>query len=140
VTETLEVREPRAETASRWAERARTEARLCACGCRAQVEVKARHRAKSKGVPRYVPGHHPNLLRQMYLHVKEAELLTTGQVCRRLGISASTYHRLEAVGIFAAPARWGKWPRPEMRVFRASDVATMRARMRAARRPGPSGA
>ncbi len=125
MTEILEVREPRAETAEQWAARGRTEAPLCGCGCGTLVELKARHRAPTKGVPRYVPGHHPNPLRQMYLQIEERTLLTTAQVCRRLGISESSYHRFEAAGVFPAPSRWGKWPRPEMRVFTAATARAL---------------
>jgi predicted DNA-binding transcriptional regulator AlpA len=126
VSETLEVTEPRAETASGWAARVQGEAPSCACGCGARVTVKPQHRAVSNGLPRYVSGHHPNPLRLMYVHIEEGGLLTTGEVCARLGISESGYHRLEASGVFPSPRRWGKWPRPKMRIFSAQEVKRLR--------------
>jgi|HubBroStandDraft_5_1064220.scaffolds.fasta_scaffold158986_3 predicted DNA-binding transcriptional regulator AlpA len=125
VTETLEVRESRAETASRWAARVRTEAPSCGCGCGTRVEVKPQHRAPTNGVPRYLPGHHPNPLRRMYTYIEEEGLLTTGEVCERLGISESSYHRFEASGVFPPSRRWGKWPRPAMRVFSSAAARAL---------------
>jgi predicted DNA-binding transcriptional regulator AlpA len=125
VTETLEVREPRAETSRRWAERTQAKAPLCACGCGTQVEVKPKHRARTKGLPRYVQGHHPNPLRRLYLYIEEEGLFTTGEVCAHLCISQSSYHRLETAGVFPPPRRWGKWPRSKMRVFTRAEVRSL---------------
>src|SRR5262245_46923854 len=64
VMKTLEVHEPRAERGSGWATRVQPEAPLCVCGCGERVTLRAQHR--SKGVPRYVHGHHPNPIRRGY--------------------------------------------------------------------------
>ncbi len=66
----------------------------------------------------------------MYASIKEEGLLTTGDVCRKLGISQTGYHRLEAAGFFPEPKRWGKWPRPGMRVFTPAEVGTLRRVLR----------
>jgi hypothetical protein len=136
VSETLEVHEPRAETRSRWADRVAPAAALCACGCGERIKIRPQHRCPSKGVPRYVQGHHPNPLRALYAYIKEEGLLTTGEVCEQLGISESSYHRLEASGVFPSPRRWGKWPRPKMRVFTQADAERLR-RLRRAYPRGP---
>ena len=56
-------------------------------------------------------------------------LLLTRDVCRKLRISQSQYHRLEAAGVFPQPKRWGRAPRPGMRVFAPGDVALLRHRL-----------
>jgi hypothetical protein len=62
----------------------------------------------------------------MYAQIDDAGLLTTGEVCRRLGISESGYHRLEAAGVFPKPLRLGRAPRPAMRVFKLAQLAHLR--------------
>jgi len=103
---------------------------LCACGCGEQVQLKPQYRCPTKGVPRYVLGHHPNPLRRFYAAVRAQGLLLTCDVCRKLRISETQYHRLETAGVFPQPRRWGKPPRLRMRVFAPGDVVRMRAVMR----------
>jgi len=57
---------PRAETGSRWTYRLQPMAPLCACGCGEQIQLKPQHRCPTKGIPRYIRGHHPNPLRRLY--------------------------------------------------------------------------
>jgi hypothetical protein len=113
---------PRAETGSRWTHRLQAMAPLCACGCGGQIQLKPQHRCPTKGIPRYIQGHHPNPLRRFYAVVRAQGLLLTRDVCRKLRISETQYHRLEAAGVFPQPRRWGRLPRPRMRVFAPGDV------------------
>jgi hypothetical protein len=62
----------------------------------------------------------------MYAAVRKAGLLTTGEVCQALGISETSYHRLEAAGVFPEPKRWRKPPRPDMRVFSPTGLAALK--------------
>jgi hypothetical protein len=103
---------------------------LCACGCGEQIQLKPQHRCPTKGIPRYIQGHHPNPLRRFYAAVRARGLLLTRDVCRKLRISETQYHRLEAAGVFPEPQRWGRLPRRRMRVFASGDVAKLRAALR----------
>jgi hypothetical protein len=102
----------------------------CACGCGEQIQLKPQHRCATKGIPRYIQGHHPNPVRRFYAAVHAQGLLLTGDVCRTLQISEKQYHRLEAAGVFPQPRRWGSLPRPGMRVFAPDDVTKLRAVLR----------
>jgi hypothetical protein len=118
VSETLEVQEPRAETRSEWADRLKKVAYVCTCGCGTTLRIRPEHRSPSVGIPRFVRGHQQNPLAVLYSAVRSKGLLLMGEVCRRLGISPSTYWRLESGGAFPKAERWGRQPRPDMRVFR----------------------
>jgi hypothetical protein len=128
--EIIGLRGARAETGSRWTYRLQSMAPLCACGCGEQIQLKPRHRCPTKGVPRYIQGHHPNPLRRFYSIVRAQGLLLTRDICRKLRISETQYHRLEAAGVFPQPRRWGCLPRPGMRVFAPANVARLRAALR----------
>src|SRR5208283_4810026 len=121
------IRVPRAETGSRWTYRLQPMAPLCACGCGEQIQLKPQHRCPTEGIPRYIHGHHPNPLRRFYAAVRAQGLLLTRDVCRKLRISQTQYHRLEAAGVLPQPRRWGHLPRPGMRVFAPEDVPSLRA-------------
>ena len=54
--EILAVRAARAETRDAWA--LRVAAPTCACGCGGKIEVIPAH--GTKGMPKYIHGHHPN--------------------------------------------------------------------------------
>jgi len=103
---------------------------VCACGCGEQIQLKPQHRCPTEGMPRYIHGHHPNPLRRFCAVVRAQGLLLTRDVCRKLRISETQYHRLEAAGVFPQPRRWGKPPRLRMRVFAPGDVAGLRAVLR----------
>jgi hypothetical protein len=125
--EIIDVHEPRAETGSQWAARLQRGAPLCACGCGEQITLRPQHRAPTKGIPRFLQGHHPNPLRILHAAVHAKKLLLTGDVCKKLGISESHYHRLEKYGVFPCPRRWGRLPRPRLRVFTPEDLSRLRA-------------
>jgi len=60
--------------------------------------AQTQHRCPTKGIPRYIRGHHPNPLRRLYAAVRAQGLLLTREVCRKLRISETQYHRLERQG------------------------------------------
>jgi hypothetical protein len=130
-TEILEVRLPRAETGSRWAERITMSAGgspECACGCGELIEVKPQHR--SKGLPRYRPGHHPNPIRRAYeaLHAKGFMML--GDVCEKLGVGQTTLRRYEATGVLPPIERRDVLNGRTVRVFTARDLKRLRNALR----------
>jgi predicted DNA-binding transcriptional regulator AlpA len=51
-------------------------------------------------------GHQPNPLQGLYTCVRTEGLLLIGETCRRLGISPSTYWRLESDGTSPKAERW----------------------------------
>jgi hypothetical protein len=115
---------------SGWTIRVTQAAPFCLCGCQKRIKVLPQHHAPSKGFPRYIPGHHPNPLRKLYAAVRAEGLLLTGDICRRLRISQSQYCRLEKHGVFPSSKRWGRAPRPRMRVFTPELVGVLRTALR----------
>jgi hypothetical protein len=95
---------------------------LCGCGCGTALKIRPEHRSPSVGIPRFVRGHQPNPLHDLYASVRADGLSLMAEVCRRLGISPSTNCRLESDGTFPKPERWGRQPRPDMRVFRPEPL------------------
>jgi hypothetical protein len=75
-------------------------------------------------------GQHPNPLRRFYAAVRVWGLLPTGDVCQKLRISETQYHRLESAWVFPEPRWWGRLPRLRMRVFEPGHVARLRSAMR----------
>jgi hypothetical protein len=132
--EIVDVHEPRAETGSQWAARLQPDAPFCACGCGEQIRLRPQHRCPTKGTPRFIQGHHPNPLRLLHAAVHAKKLLLTGDVCKKLRISESRYHRLEKCGVFPSPTRWRRPPRPRLRVFTPEDVDRLRTALRKWRR------
>jgi len=66
------------------------------------------------GLPRYIHSHHPNPLQRFCAVVRAQGFLLTRDVCRKLRIPETQYHRLEAAGVFTQPRRWGRLPRPRI--------------------------
>ena len=130
ITEIIEIREPRAETASGWAARLQAQASLCGCGCGEQIRLRPDHRAPTRGIPRFLQGHHSNPLRRLHAAIHAKGLLLTGEICKELGISETQYHRLEKAGVFRSPERWGLRPLPRLRVFTPDHVRALRAALR----------
>ena len=95
--------------------------------CRERIKIRPQHRAPSKGIPRYIQGHHPNPFRRLHGAVRARELLLTGDICRKLRIFETQYHRLEAAEILPKPQRWGLAPRPRMRVFKPGSATCVSA-------------
>jgi hypothetical protein len=125
--ETLEMLEPRAETRSGWAERLNlcdSGPPPCACGCGGKVAVRAQHR--TKGVPRYIHGHHPNPVRRAYAKVRAQGYVMVGEACRELGIGETTFRRFEAKGIVAQAQRIVLMPGRLIRVLTKADLRAAR--------------
>jgi transcriptional regulator with XRE-family HTH domain len=134
-SEILEMRGPRAESLSRWAERmnARAEGRVvCSCGCGEPIEVLPSHH--SKGVPRYRPGHHPNPITRAYSTLREERLMTIREVCRNLGVGQTTLRRYEAEGWLPPLRRRELLHGRSIRVFTDEDLHLLRRALEEKRR------
>ena len=135
-SEILEIRLPRAESGSRWAERIASAAGgppSCACGCGEKIEVKPKHRYA--GLPRYRPGHHPNPIRRAYEALRAQGFMMLGEVCVRLGIGQTTLRRYEAAGLLPPIVRRDVLNGRTVRVFTAEDLKWLRNRLRKRERP-----
>jgi hypothetical protein len=108
---------------------------LCDCGCGTALKIRPEHRSPSVGIPRFVRGHQPNPLHGLYARVHAERLLLMRDACNRLGISPSTYWRLESDGTFPKAERWGHQPRPDMRVFRRAGLRELKRRLERRRMP-----
>lgn len=126
LSEILVVRLPRAETGSQWADRLAQAAPQCRCGCGGRIEVKPQHRAPTKGIPGYLPGHHPNPFRRKYAEVRAAGLLLLTEACRELGITAKAFRRMEAAGLITPVRRWDGFSGRSFRVLSRAEVKTLR--------------
>ena len=124
VAATIEIQEPRAERRSEWATRAQPTAPPCACGCGRLVELLPQHR--SKGVPRYIHGHHPNPIRRAYERLRSRGYRLIADVCSDLGVSQTTLRRLEAEGVLPKARRLTVLKGRSVRVFTDAQVARLR--------------
>lgn len=121
--EVLEIQAPRAETGEAWAERMRAEAPLCACGCGERVNLKPSHRAK--GMPKYAHGHHSNPIRRMHANLRDAGYILLGEACKRLGISETSFRRLEAAKRIPAARRLTTSSQRSVRVLTEQDITRL---------------
>ena len=137
--EIIAVRAPRAETREAWA--LRVAAPACACGCGTKIEVRPVHR--TKGMPKYVHGHHSNLLRRVFDELREQGYKLVGEVAAELGVSAMTLRRMEAEGIIPETKRVKLGRGRSMRVYKAEElkrIANSKPRERwLAKHPGRGG-
>jgi len=76
---------------------------MCACGCGGKIEVIPAHR--TKGVPQYLHGHHPNSLRGGFDELRSQGYKLVGEVATELGVSVTTLRRMEAEGIISEARR-----------------------------------
>lgn len=123
-------RDTTAERRSEWATRAQPTAPPCACGCGRLVGLLPQHR--SKGVPRYIHGHHPNPIRRAYERLRSRGYRLIADVCSDLGVSQTTLRRLEAEGVLPKSKRIAVLNGRSIRVF--TDAQVMRLRAALARR------
>ena len=100
----------------------------CACGCGGKIEVKPKHR--SKGLPRYCPGHHPNPIRRAYGALRAEGFMMLGEVCHKLGIGQTTLRRYEAMGLIPSIERRDVLNGRTVRVFTAQDLKRLRNALR----------
>ena len=125
--EILMVRAPRAETREAWA--LRVEAPTCACGCGGKIEVIPVHR--TRGMPKYIHGHHPNPLRRGFDALREQGYKLVGDVAAEFGVSATTLRRMGEEGVIPKAKRITYARGKEARVYTDSQVKAMvRSRVR----------
>lgn len=121
--EVLEIRAPRAETRESWVERVEGEAPLCACGCGERIAVKPSHR--SKGLPKYAHGHHSNPIRRVHAKLRAQGFVLLGEACKRLGISETSFRRLEAAKQIPKAHRVEAWSKRSVRVLTEREIAAL---------------
>jgi hypothetical protein len=119
--EILRVRAPRAETREAWA--LRGVAPICACGCGGKIEIIPVHR--TKGLPKYIHGHHPNPLRRGFEALREQGYKLVCDVAAELGVSATTLRRVEVEGVIPTAKRITYARGKEARVYTDSQVKAM---------------
>jgi len=134
--EILTVRAPRAETREVWA--LRVKAPTCACGCGGKIEVIPAHR--TKGVPKYIHGHHPNPLRRGFDALRKQGYKLVGEVAAELEVSPTTLRRMEEEGVIPEAKRVMYARGKTVRAFTAEDlelIASSKPRERwSAKHPG----
>jgi hypothetical protein len=116
--EILTVRAPRAETREAWA--LRVAVPTCGCGCGGKIEVIPAHR--TKGMPQYLHGHHPNSLRGGFDELRGRGYKLVGEVASKLGVSATTLRRMEAEGILPEARRVKATSGKLVRVYTAEEL------------------
>lgn len=122
-TEVVPVEGSRAELREAWAARMCKEAPMCACGCGGRVTIGPRHR--SRGVPRYIHGHHPNPLRRMFERLRQEGYRLVSEVASALGVSATTLRRMEAEGVVPKALRVSPIQGKSFRVYTAEQVRSL---------------
>ena len=77
------------------------------------------------GVPRYVPGHHPNPLRRAFESLREKGYRLVADVAQALGVSATTLRRMECSSAIPKAERITYARGKEVRVYTAAQVRAM---------------
>ena len=90
--------------------------------------MKPKHR--SKGLPRYRPGHHPNPVRRAYEALRAQGLMMLGEVCEKLGIGQTTLRTYESAGLLPPIERRDVLNNRTVRVFTARDLKRLRNALR----------
>ncbi len=78
------------------------------------------------GLPKYLHGHHPNPIRRVYARLRKRGYVLLGEACKRLGISETTFRRLEAASIIPRVRRVEAWSGRSVRVLTADDIERAR--------------
>lgn len=119
---TRELTLPAPVTAKAWAAAQNASGRhRCACGCGEALRVLPRHRAPSKGVPRFVQGHSRMDMTDFVADLNRRGYLTITQAAAKLGIGETTLRRKDrALGLKPRWVRWGK--RRPMRAYREAAL------------------
>jgi hypothetical protein len=112
-----------------WVAQQNAQGRLCACGCGAPVVVRPHHRRI--GIPKFIHGHHRQVVTDEVTALHQAGLLTAQEVADQLGVCVSTVRRLDRESQ-APAARHGKHG---LRGFTPERVEVLRAIL-----DGPRGA
>lgn len=123
----VKVGEPR-QTVDEWVEENQNN-HICACGCGETIEIKPIHRAPTKGIPKFIHGHHRMNMTEFVETMNAGGLLTVSQAASEVGVSENTLRRAESKG-WVTPERrtWGD--RPPMRLYRKDDLPGLRETLR----------
>jgi len=108
---------------------------------RGKIEVLPVHR--TKGMPKYIHGHHPNPLRRGFDALKEQGYKLVGEVAAELGVSTTTLRRIEAESVIPKAKRVNFGRGRRLRVYKAEElerIASSKPRERwLAKHPGRRG-
>jgi len=91
------------------------------------------------GLPKYIHGHHPNPIRRVYARLRKHGYVLLGAACKQLGISETTFRRLEAASIIPRVRRMEAWSGRNVRVLTSRDIeqaGTAIARWKGSRKRG----
>lgn len=95
---------------------------------------------RTKGVPKYIHGHHPNPLRRGFEELREQGYKLVGKVAAELGVSVTTLRRMEEEAVIPKAKRIDFGGGKRMRVYKAEQlekIASSRPRERwGAKHPG----
>lgn len=99
---------------------------ICACGCGRDIKIKRQHH--SKGIPKFIQGHHRMNMTAFVESMNAEGLLTVSQAAAEIGVSENTLRRAEHKG-WVTPERrpWGN--RQPMRLYRRDDLPGLRERL-----------
>ena len=77
---------------------------------------------RTKGMPKYLHGHHPNPLRRGFDALREQGYKLVGEVAAELGVSATTLRRMEEEGVIPKAKRVAFGSGRSMRVYKTEEV------------------
>jgi len=77
---------------------------------------------RTKGMPKYIQGHHPNPLRRGFDALREQGYMLVGDVAAELGVSATTLRRMEAEGVIPEAKRVTYAGGKTVRVYTAEEL------------------
>lgn len=101
---------------------------ICACGCGEAIEIKPQHKAPTKGIPKFIQGHHRMNMTEFVQQMNAKGLLTVSQAAAEVGVSENTLRRAEAKGwITPERSKWGN--RQPMRLYRKEDLPSIRQQL-----------
>jgi predicted DNA-binding transcriptional regulator AlpA len=127
--EVLEIQLPRLETCEAWVKRVEAAAPSCACGCGERIVVGPRHRAK--GLPKYAHGHHSNSIRRVHAKLRAQGYVLLGEACRRLGMSETSFRRLESAKRIPKARRIEAWSKRSVRVLTEQEIEALEPKIAA---------
>ncbi|HWO23598.1 MAG TPA: MerR family transcriptional regulator [Kofleriaceae bacterium] len=77
---------------------------------------------RTKGVPKFIHGHHPNPLRRGFEALRGQGYKLVSEVATELGVSATTFRRMEEEGVIPKAKRVDFGRGRSVRVYKAEDV------------------
>ncbi|MBN1337301.1 MAG: recombinase family protein [Deltaproteobacteria bacterium] len=102
----LEGSEEAALSTDEWVQREQAKDPRCACGCGGSITVRPQHRAASKGIPTYLPGHAKSPMEKVIDEIHAAGFRTAQDVMRVLGCGESQISRLVKAGRLVPAGKW----------------------------------